>query len=174
MPVFLFPGQGSQKAGAAKLFYEGSVAARSVLERAIALLPDDVTSVLLEGEQDVLNYTRNAQPILVCLEIAIATHLMEIGVQPEICTGHSLGEISALRLGRNEFRDNHCICGTGAVDVENVPEGGWQPRYLPMILSRSWTQTRRLQIITALHKPLFPGHGLWESVAMLGNTECGA
>ena len=126
MPVFLFPGQGSQKAGAAKLFYEGSDAARSVLDRAIALLPDDVASVLLEGEQDALNYTRNAQPILVCLEIAIATHLMEIGVQPEICTGHSLGEIAALAFSGAMSLETTIafVVERARLMSENVPEGG--------------------------------------------------
>ena len=126
MPVFLFPGQGSQRADTAKIFYETSPASRAVLDHALSLLPESVATVLLEGTQEELNNTRNAQPILLCVEMAIAAHLAGLGIFPEVCTGHSLGEITAL-----------AVAGAIPLEVvipfvlerarlmsENVPEGG--------------------------------------------------
>jgi [acyl-carrier-protein] S-malonyltransferase len=98
MPAFLFPGQGSQKVGTAKSFYEASPRARSLFDHVLPLLPESVVSVLLEGDQESLNDTRNAQPVLLCVEVAIAAHLESLDVHPEVCAGHSLGEIAALTV----------------------------------------------------------------------------
>ncbi len=126
MPVFLFPGQGSQKAGVAKTFYDASAAARNVLERALSLLPESVAAVLLEGAQENLNDTRNAQPVLLCLETAIAAHLSTLGIQATLCAGHSLGEISALTAaGAIPFEDAvSLVLERARLMSENVPEGG--------------------------------------------------
>ncbi len=96
MPIFLFPGQGSQKAGMAQLFQNAAPQSREVFERARAVLPESVMRVMMEGDQEALNDTRNAQPALVCVETAVTVYLDAIGVRPDRCAGHSLGEIAAL------------------------------------------------------------------------------
>lgn len=126
MPVFLFPGQGSQRSDTAKQFYEASTGARAYFDQVIPLLPENVVSVLFEGSQEAINHTCNAQPVLLCVEMAIAAHLDNLGIHPELCAGHSLGEITAFAVA-------------GAIPVEavvpfvlerarlmseNVPEGG--------------------------------------------------
>ena len=126
MPAFLFPGQGSQKAGTTKMFYEASPRARSLFERALPLLPEGVAHVLLEGDQESLNDTCNAQPVLLCVEMAIAAHLEGLDIRPDLCAGHSLGEIAALTVAG-------ALCIEDAIPFvlerarlmsEEVPEGG--------------------------------------------------
>lgn len=126
MPVFLFPGQGSQKAGTAKQFYEASSEAHSILNRAIPLLSVGVADILFEGSQEDTNNTCNAQPILLCVETAIAAHLVSLGVKPDLCAGHSLGEISALTVaGAIEFEEAiPFVLERARLMSENVPDGG--------------------------------------------------
>ncbi|MCK5860862.1 MAG: ACP S-malonyltransferase [Candidatus Hydrogenedentes bacterium] len=126
MSVFLFPGQGSQKAGTAKLFYDISPAARAVFDRMAASLTEDVMQVLFEGSQEDINHTRNAQPVLLCTEIAITAHLASLGIQPALCAGHSLGEIAAFTVaGAIELEDAVLfILERARLMSEEVPEGG--------------------------------------------------
>ncbi|HDP34679.1 MAG TPA: ACP S-malonyltransferase [Candidatus Hydrogenedentes bacterium] len=126
MPVFLFPGQGSQKEGTARLFLEASDAARAVFDRAISLLPESVTAVLFDGAQEELNDTRNAQPALLCTEIAIAAHLQALDIRPDLCAGHSLGEITALVVaGALQFDEAiPFVLERARLMSEDVPEGG--------------------------------------------------
>jgi len=126
MPVFLFPGQGSQRADTAKLFYETSKAARVVFDRVLPLLPESVAAALLEGSQEELNNTRNAQPILLCVEMAIAAHLANMGIHPEVCAGHSLGEIAALAVAGALPLDAAIpfVLERARLMSEEAPEGG--------------------------------------------------
>jgi len=126
MPAFLFPGQGSQKAGTATQFYAASPEARSIFDRIVPLLPKDVASVLFDGSQEDTNATRNAQPILLCVETAIAAHLASLGVKPDLCAGHSLGEIAALTVaGAIEIEEAiPFILERARLMSEDVPEGG--------------------------------------------------
>ncbi len=126
MTAFLFPGQGSQQPGAAHLFVNACPNARAVVERAQTLLPDAVFQIMRDGPRETLNDTRNAQPALVCAEMAASAYLAHIGITPEICAGHSLGEISALAAaGALSFEQALPLVGERArLMSENVPEGG--------------------------------------------------
>lgn len=126
MPAFLFPGQGSQKAGIAKMFYEASPHARSLIDLVLPLLPGSVAHVLLEGDQESLNNTRNAQPALLCIELAIAAHLQGFDIHPEVCAGHSLGEIIALTVA-GAIRIEEAVpfvLERARLMSEEVPQGG--------------------------------------------------
>lgn len=126
MPAFLFPGQGSQKPGVAHRFAQCSTKARDLVQLADKLLPQAVMSVMRDGPQEALNDTRNAQPALVCAEMAAVACLEEVGIVPDVCAGHSLGEISALvAAGALTFSDAlPLVCERARLMSENVPEGG--------------------------------------------------
>ena len=65
MVAWLFPGQGSQAVGMGKDLVESSAAARDVFARADEALGEKLSNLILEGPEDVLTLTANAQPAIV-------------------------------------------------------------------------------------------------------------
>ena len=96
-PVFLCSGQGSQKPGmGADLMDVPEVA--EVFSCASDVLGFDVADLVLHAEPDVLNDTRNAQPAICVLSVAVACALEARGVEPAAVLGFSLGQVSALAV----------------------------------------------------------------------------
>lgn len=92
----LFPGQGSQKVGMAREFYDSSSAAREALDEAEAALPG-LLELMWEGPAEDLQLTANQQPALVAAGVAAYRAWTEAGgEEPAFAAGHSLGEFSAL------------------------------------------------------------------------------
>ena len=106
MRAFLFPGQGSQAVGMARALYEGSKAAREVLERAEAALPG-LLELMFEGPEEKLTLTENAQPALLAAGIAaLAAYREAGGADPIAAAGHSLGEWTAhVAAGTHSLED---------------------------------------------------------------------
>ncbi len=95
-----FPGQGSQAVGMGAALVEASLAARAVFDEVDEALGEKLSSVILEGPEDTLTLTANAQPALMAVSIAAMRALEEKGFSLEEhashVAGHSLGEYSAL------------------------------------------------------------------------------
>jgi [acyl-carrier-protein] S-malonyltransferase len=94
--TFLFPGQGSQKAGMGADFYKEFDSARKRFDEANEILGRDLKKICFEGPQEELTATQNTQPALFTVEAAICDVLREKGIVPSLALGHSLGEYSAL------------------------------------------------------------------------------
>ena len=97
--AWLFPGQGSQAVGMGKDLLEASPAAREVFARADAALGEPLSKLILEGPEEQLTLTANAQPALVTMSTAVLAALRERHPElpaPRFAAGHSLGEYSAL------------------------------------------------------------------------------
>ncbi len=103
--AWLFPGQGSQCVGMARDILADSPAARAVFERANAVLEGawgsdgSLSRLILEGPEEELTLTANAQPALVATSCAILAAIRESTPElalPALAAGHSLGEYSAL------------------------------------------------------------------------------
>lgn len=95
--ALLFPGQGSQYVGMAKSLCESYEEAREVFEEANEALGFNIGKLCFEGSIEELTRTENTQPSI--LTASVATYrvfIKEIGIEPTIAAGHSLGEISAL------------------------------------------------------------------------------
>ncbi|WP_417064296.1 ACP S-malonyltransferase [Gordonibacter urolithinfaciens] len=93
----MFSGQGSQKPGmGADLFAVEEV--RATFACASDVLGFDVADLVLNAEPEKLNDTRNAQPALCALSVAVARALMARGVEPAAVLGFSLGQVSALAV----------------------------------------------------------------------------
>ena len=100
MRAFVFPGQGSQHVGMGQALAEAFVPAREVFEEVDDALHENLSRLMFTGPEDVLTLTRNAQPALLAVSIAIIRVLQADGHRvPDmvaLVAGHSLGEYSAL------------------------------------------------------------------------------
>ncbi len=101
MRAFIFPGQGSQSVGMGKALADASPAARAVFEEVDDALGQRLFRIMVEGPQDELQLTENAQPAIMANAIATLRVLeQEAGVRladtADYVAGHSLGEYSAL------------------------------------------------------------------------------
>lgn len=124
--AFLFPGQGSQFVGMGKIMYENFACARKVFEEAEDALGFDLKKLCFKGSQEELTKTENAQPAILTVSIAaLKVYMEEIGLEPAVCTGHSLGEFSALVCAEGmKFKDAVRIVRLrGQLMQEAVPIG---------------------------------------------------
>ena len=93
--AFLFSGQGAQRAGMGKEFYEHFASVRALFDAAEELRPGTLQQ-MFAGSDDELRQTENTQPCLYLADLAAAYALRDSGLQPEAVAGFSLGEIPAL------------------------------------------------------------------------------
>ncbi len=92
----VFPGQGSQRPGMGKDFFDQVAESRQVYEEASAAVGWDVAALCF-GEEERLNLTAYTQPCILATEIAMLRGLQTLfGLRPSVFAGHSLGEFSAL------------------------------------------------------------------------------
>lgn len=104
--AFLFPGQGSQFAGMGAGLARDWPAARAVFEQADQTLGFAISRLCFEGPEEQLKLTENTQPALLATSVAALAVLRELGVNPDVVAGHSLGEYSALvAAGSLDFVD---------------------------------------------------------------------
>ncbi len=108
--ALIFPGQGSQKVGMGKEFYEFSPAARAVFDEAVALFNSELKHVMFEGPAEKLTSTAFCQPGILTMSIAALTafqaHPKFKNLTPRFAAGLSLGEYAALvAAGAFSFRD---------------------------------------------------------------------
>ncbi|MBO8153224.1 ACP S-malonyltransferase [Thermovirga sp.] len=95
----IFPGQGSQEVGMGKEFLDKFGVAREVFDLVDESLGYKLSKIILEGPEEELKKTENAQPAIMTLSIAIFETLrkeMGIKLEPKCVAGHSLGEYTAL------------------------------------------------------------------------------
>ncbi|WP_327371075.1 type I polyketide synthase [Streptomyces sp. NBC_01217] len=126
--AFLFTGQGSQYPRMTAVLYEQSPLYRHFLDEAdAALLPHTGKSVrdLVLGGDEAVHSTRWTQPALFAVGYALGRSLTELGVQPGLLLGHSVGEFAAAVLARALPLDGaaRLIAARGAL-MQELPEGG--------------------------------------------------
>jgi [acyl-carrier-protein] S-malonyltransferase len=103
--AFVFPGQGSQAVGMGRELAAAFPAARHVFDEIDDALEQHLSRLMFEGPDSDLMLTRNAQPALMAVSLAVIK-VLEVEAKlnlGETCTyvaGHSLGEYSALAAAR--------------------------------------------------------------------------
>ncbi|MGA2192014.1 MAG: ACP S-malonyltransferase [Nitrospirota bacterium] len=94
--AFVFPGQGSQYLGMGKALYNAYPEARAVFDTASGAAGFDIARLCFEGPEDELNRTEFTQPAILTVSLAAAAVLGVMNVKPDMVSGHSLGELTAV------------------------------------------------------------------------------
>ncbi len=107
--AFVFPGQGSQEIGIGKDLIENYREANELFNEANIALKDeriDLKKLCIEGPEEELAKTINAQPAILTMSIILYKLLQKNNINPSIVAGHSLGEYSALVAASSiEFKE---------------------------------------------------------------------
>ncbi|MEG1501887.1 MAG: ACP S-malonyltransferase [Synergistaceae bacterium] len=97
--AIIFPGQGAQRPGMGKEFFDNYASAREVFEMADDALGFSLTDMIFNGTPDDLAKTSITQPSILTVSIAAFKALQEefgTDLTPICMAGHSLGEYTSL------------------------------------------------------------------------------
>ncbi len=92
--AFLYAGQGSQRVGMGKDFYENFPQIREVFDTPVSGV--SIKKLCFEGSLEELSCTSNTQPCMAAFAMAVTKLLKERGITPDYSAGLSLGEYNAL------------------------------------------------------------------------------
>ena len=124
--AFIFPGQGAQKTGMGKDFYEQSQRAAEIYDAASKRLKEemeiDIRTLCFDEKLDQTAYTQAA---LVTTCLAMARTLEEKGVRADVTAGLSLGEYCAIAVagGMSDLDAVWAVRKRGVLMEEAVPTG---------------------------------------------------
>ncbi len=125
--VVLFPGQGTQKVGMTREWWENyRRETEEILGKASEICGIDLLQLTLEGPEEELNLTFNAQPAILATSLLIwQIWRREFSPVVDAVAGHSLGEYSALCAAESiDFEEAvFLVRKRGELMQEAVPPG---------------------------------------------------
>lgn len=95
MKAYVFPGQGAQYVGMGMDLYDNYYEAKVFFESANDILGYSLTDLMFEGTDEDLRQTKVTQPAIFLHSVVLAKVLGKKFI-PDMVSGHSLGEFSAL------------------------------------------------------------------------------
>ncbi|MFE5288926.1 SDR family NAD(P)-dependent oxidoreductase [Nocardia sp. NPDC056611] len=135
---FVFPGQGSQRPGMGKLYYELSPAYRAAVDECSGLHAerfghDQPLHYLLGSEGRYQDTVWEVQPALMFHMVGLAAMWRAAGVEPAATVGHSQGELAAGAVSRvMSVRDAVLVVTHRARLVERLSPRGFSMAVLAM------------------------------------------
>lgn len=122
--AFIFPGQGAQKAGMGKDFYEKYDTAKEVFDSASKWLDLDMKALCFE-ENDKLDLTEYTQAAMVTTCLAMTRVAENKGLKADVTAGLSLGEYPAIAIagGMNDMDAIRLVRKRGILMQNTVPAG---------------------------------------------------
>lgn len=126
--AYIYPGQGSQKAGMGADFYENSPVARDIYDKASEALGLDMKALCFK-ENEKLDLTEYTQAALVTTCLAITETLNDVekgsGLAPAVTAGLSLGEYCAIAAagGMDVMDAIRLVRKRGILMQNSVPAG---------------------------------------------------
>lgn len=122
--AFVYPGQGAQKVGMGKDFYENSERSKEIFDLAASVLDFDIKQVCFE-ENDFINNTKYTQAALVTTCLAMTKEVLALGIKPDVTAGLSLGEYAAIATagGMSDEEAIKTVRMRGILMDEAVPDG---------------------------------------------------
>ena len=92
--AYIFPGQGAQFSGMGKTLYDNNKIVKELIEEANDILHFRISDVMFTGTDEGLKQTNITQPAVFIHSVAAFKTIED--VKPDMVSGHSLGEFSAL------------------------------------------------------------------------------
>ena len=122
--AFIFPGQGAQKAGMGKDFYEKYDTAKDVFDSAGEWLDLDMKALCFE-ENDRLDLTEYTQAAMVTTCLAMTRAVESMGLHADMTAGLSLGEYCAIAVagGMCDLDAIRTVRSRGIFMEHAAPEG---------------------------------------------------
>lgn len=98
--AFIFPGQASQKVGMGLDLFQNTEIGRKYYDEANDIMEVDIQNISFNDPEEQLTQTQYTQPAIYIVSVILAELLLEKGFKPAAAAGHSLGEYSALTIGK--------------------------------------------------------------------------
>ncbi|BCK53090.1 hypothetical protein NWFMUON74_08620 [Nocardia wallacei] len=123
--AYVFPGQGGQRPGMGKMFYERVPAFRAEVDRCGELFAElfgaSPTAYLLDESLDPGDSARVVQPALFAEMAGLAAMWRSVGIAPDVVVGHSQGELAAAYVsGAMTLADAILVVGARARAVDTI------------------------------------------------------
>ena len=128
--AYVFPGQGAQRPGMGRLFYDSVPAFRTEVDRCAeafaSRLDDSPLDYLLDEHLSTGDNARTVQPALFTQMAGLAAMWRSFGIEPNITIGHSQGEIAAAYVsGRITLADAVSVVGIRARAADEFESGDY-------------------------------------------------
>ncbi|ELR72071.1 Malonyl CoA-acyl carrier protein transacylase [Fulvivirga imtechensis AK7] len=142
--IFMFSGQGSQYYQMGKELYEGHAQFRYWMDHCNEMVSPMIQASLLDilykgkGKSEPFDNILYTNPALLSIEYSLSKVLNEVGIQPDLLMGYSLGEIVASVVGGSISLEDGLQL---VVDIARLAEDGTPPASMLAIMASKTIMT---------------------------------